>query len=173
MESKVSIKGRVYFSVAFFMIAAVFGGTAGAQTSALSAQKLTKTETMLKEIGAEYSRPVPAQLAFVVPYSGKEMKAIDLFVIEAAGGLVVMVDVAAGKDVNLTPAVLRKLLEFNAAVDYIKVGISDDGSIRVQTEQNLLAMTSAELQKLLDQAASGADDVAKILAPVRKKPAAR
>ena len=64
---------------------------------------------------------------------------------------------------------MRKLLEFNSRADYIKVGISDIGSIRVQCEQNLVTMNSNFFKEVLDQVASGVDEIAMILRPVKKK----
>lgn len=141
------------------------------QSSKPPAEKSTQTERLLKQSGAEYS-PFQGDGTFIVSYKGKQMNRIDLIVVDANKAVVVFADVAAGREVNLTGDVMRKLLEFNLKSDYIKVGISDIGSIRVQTEQVLALMDAKNLNGMLDQVAAGSDEVADILKPVMKPPAA-
>ena len=148
----------------------VFGAhvtSVDAQARKKSVIKVTKTEKMLRDVKATY-RPFQRDDSFIVVYEGKELKEISVILIEASDVLVVLADVAAGREVDLTDGMMRKLLEFNMKADYLKVGISDIGSIRVQTEQELSLMSAKTFQKILDQAANVADDVAKILKPARK-----
>ena len=164
------INGKLSFWVAVATLLAA--GIAGAQTGKPTVDQASKLEGMLKEFKASY-QPVKGEKAFFVSYSGDEMKDIKLFVIEVGEGLAVLVDVATADEVNLTPAIMRRLLEYTCEVDYIKVGISKDGAVRVQTEQSLYGMKSKTLEEVLNQIAAGANDVAKILAPVRKKQAGK
>ena len=137
-----------------------------AQTKKASAV-ISKTERMLKEIKANYS-PFQGKGTFIVSYKGKEKAEIDVILIETEDVVVILADVAAGKEIDLTLDLMKRLLEYNTQTDYIKVGISDLGSIRVQSEQELLAINGKIFGKILDQVAAGADEVAKILAPGRK-----
>ena len=134
--------------------------------------KVTKTEKMLRDIKASY-RPFQGENSFLIVYEGKELKEISVILIETPDLVVVFADVAAGREVELTDEVMRKLLEFNLVADYLKVGISDIKSIRVQTEQDLSLMSPKIFEKLLDQTASVADEVARLLAPARKKEATK
>ncbi len=133
--------------------------------------KESKLERLLKETSANYM-PFQGPRTFVVTYKGKDKPQIDVILIEADESVLMFADVAAGKEIDLTPEMMKKLLQYNMHVDYIKVGISDLGSIRVQTEQDLTPLTGKVFEKILDQVAAGTDEVTKLLAPVRKGPAA-
>ena len=142
-------------------------GLVNAQVKKSAVINVTRTEKMLRDIKANY-QPFQGENSFVVVYSGKEIEEISVILIETDDAVLVLADVAAGRTVGLTPEVMRKLLEFNMKADFIKVGISDIGSIRVQSEQDLVSINTKSFGTLLNQIAAGADDVAKILKPVRK-----
>ena len=129
----------------------------------------SKIEKMLKELGSTYS-VMPGSQAFAIPYQGKELREIAVVTVEVGPTVVLWADVAAGREVDLTPEVMKKLLEYNLKADFIKVGISDKGTITVQTEQSLLVNTE-NFKELIDQVAAGADNVAALLKPVRRKTA--
>ncbi len=139
----------------------------GQSTKPAPAAKLSSTERLLKESGADYS-PFQGDDSFIVSYKGKQMGRIDLIIIDADKSAVIFADVAAGRELNMTQEVMRKLLEFNLRSDYIKVGISDIGSIRVQTEQILALMDAKNFDQMLDQVAAGSDEIAAILKPAMK-----
>ena len=149
---------------------ALSGLSPGSQLRAQKANvvKQSKTEAMLKAAKANY-RQFQGKDSFIVSYNGNEKNDIDVIIVDAGAAVVALVDVAAGREIELTPDVMRKLLEFNMQTDYVKVGISDLGSIRIQTEQDLSLMNAKTFKKILDQTAASADDVAKILAPARRK----
>lgn len=134
---------------------------------AAQANQETKSEKMLKEIEAIY-KPFDGKSSFIVSYIGKEKKEIDVITVEVGSAVALIADVAAGREINLTPEVMRKLLEFNSRADFIKVGISDIGSIRVHSEQKLALLNAKTFEEILDQVAAGADEVATMLKPVRK-----
>ena len=172
MKLKPIVAINLYLTLmATVLLSSIFSSDVRAQTGASTSVKETKTESMLKEIKLTY-RPIEGEKGFIVSYKGKEMKEIDLIVAEAEDAIAILVDVSAGRDVHLTPATMRKLLEFSVSFDYLKVGISDIGSIRVQSEQSLTISAKA-FGEVLNQVAFGADEVAKILAPVRKKAATK
>jgi len=154
-------------AVLAFFVFGTYVTSVDAQAKKDSVIKVTKTEKMLRDAKATY-RPFQGEDSFVVVYEGKELKEISVVLIEASDLLIVLADVAAGREVDLTDGVMRKLLEFNMKADYLKIGISDIGSIRVQTEQELSLMSAKSFQKILDQTAAVADDVARLLKPVRK-----
>lgn len=140
-----------------------------AQVKTAPVAKVFKTEQLLKETSANYA-PFQGPGTFIVVYKGKERPQIDVILVEVGDSVVILADVAAGKEIDLTPSIMKKLLEYNAQIDYIKVGISDIGSIRVQTEQVLTSLTGTAFEDILDQVAAGTDEVTKLLIPVRKKP---
>lgn len=143
-----------------------------AQTVTRTSIKETKTEKLLKEIKAAYS-PFQGENSFIISYSGKVNKEIDVVVLEVGLAVAIFADAAAGRDVDLTPEKMRNLLKFNSRSDYIKVGISDLGSVRVHSEQNLLLINAKFFEEVLDQVAAGTDEVARIIGPINKKPAKR
>lgn len=142
-------------------------GLVNAQVKKSAVINVTRTEKLLRDVKANY-QPFQGENSFIVLYSGKEKEEISVILIETDDAVLVFADVAAGRTVELTPEVMRKLLEFNMQADFIKVGISDIGSIRVQSEQDLVSINAKSFGTLLDQIAAGADDVAKIIKPVRK-----
>ncbi|HKP70249.1 MAG TPA: hypothetical protein VJV05_13260 [Pyrinomonadaceae bacterium] len=164
-----TINKKVIFTL---LAMAIFGLnlTSSAQTVKPAATTDSKLETMLKEIKATYK---PFQGGFIVSYEGKEMAEIDLIIVPVESSVAILSDAAAGKEIDLTPEKMRKLLEFNSRSDYIKVGVSDIGSIRVQSEQNLTLISPKFFEELLDQVAAGTDEVAKIVGPIKKAPGAK
>lgn len=150
------------------VMAAVAFPVAG-QTKQPAAVQPSKTEQLLKQISTSYRTIPESKNSYFVTYSGKELKQIDLFVIEVdEGGIAILFDVVEGKEVDLTPVALRKLLEFNMQADYIKVGLSDKGAVRVSAEIFLRSATAEGLEAVLDQAAASADEVARLIAPFKK-----
>lgn len=133
------------------------------------AAKETKSEKLLKEVKAAY-KPLQAPASFIISYTGKELQEIKVVTVEAGSSIATVVEIAAGNEVNLTPEVMRKLLVFNSHADFIKASIGDDGGIRVQGEHDFTSMSAKFFGELLDQVAAGADEVAGIIRPVRKKP---
>ena len=161
---------RKLYTCLFFVFALVLISGSGPPAAA-QVIKDSASEKMLKEIKAIY-QPFQGKDSFIVSYTGNELKNISVITVEVGSAISILADVAAGREVDLTPEIMRKLLEFNSRADYIKVGISDIGSIRVQCEQNLVTMNSNFFKVVLDQVASGVDEVAVILRPVKKKTAA-
>lgn len=159
----------LFIVISLAMISASAFPVAG-QTKQPAAAQPSKTEQLLKQISTSYRVIPESKNSFFVTYSGKELKTIDLFVIEVEGsGIAILFDVAEGNEVDLTPVALRKLLEFNTQADYIKVGLSDRGSVRVAAEIFLRSANAEGLEAVLDQAAASADEVARLIAPFRKK----
>jgi len=156
------------FYIYIIFIFAVFLTSGSGRQVAAQVVKDSTSEKMLKEIKAIY-KPFQGKDTFIVSYTGNELKNISIITVEVGLAISILADVAAGREVDLTPEIMRKLLEFNSRADYIKVGISDIGSIRVQCEQNLVTMNSNFFKEVLDQVASGVDEIAMILRPVKKK----
>ena len=138
--------------------------------SSPSPKKGSITEKLLKESGVDFD-VFQGEDSFIIIYEGKTNKEISVILIEADEAVANLSDVSSGKDVDLTPAAMKSLLEYNMKVDHIKVGISDIKSIRVQTEQLLKGLSASTLKLMIDQVAAGNDEVAKIIQPVRKKAA--
>jgi type IV secretory pathway VirB6-like protein len=154
------------FALLLFLLVSGLVSQVAAQ-SKVNQPNQSKTERLLKEIKANY-RPFQGAGTFIISYKGKEKSDIDLIVVESDGAIVILADVVAGTDVDLTSEVMRKLLEFNMRADYIKVGISNIRSIRIQSEQDLLLISGKVLGKILDQVAAGVDDVAGIVASAKR-----
>ena len=154
----------------FALLAVVIFGlnlASSAQTAKTAPVKQSKTESMLKEIKATY-QPFPG--GFIVTYEGKAKPLISLIIVEAGPAVVIVSDAAEDAQIDLTPEKMRKLLEFNSRSDYIKAGISNDKSVRVQTEQNLPSISAKFFGELLEQVAAGTDEVAAIVGPIKKAP---
>ena len=158
----------VFLSTVFIVCSS---STVYSQENKPAAAKETRAEKLLKEIKVDYA-PFNTDNSFVVSYASKEIKQIDVIVIQTENMMVFLADAAAASEVDLTPAKMRKLLEFNNAADYIKVGISVLGSIRVSSEQESSRIDAKFFESLLDQIANGTEAVAKMIGPIKQKPAA-
>ena len=150
-----------------FLFTAALNASVCAQVKKAAATGSSKTERMLKEIKAAYS-PFQGKGTYIVSYKGKEKAEIDVILIEVENAVAIFADVVAGREIDLSPDLMKRLLEYNLQADYIKVGISDIGSIRVQSEQELPLMNGKSFGNILDQVAAGADEIAKMIAPARK-----
>lgn len=150
-----------------FMVVAALSNGAAAQVKPESNASLSKTERLLKEISSTYT-VLKGKNTFLVPFEGKHKKEIEVIVVDANEMVVWFSTVADGKEIEFTPALMRKLLEFNMQADYIKVGISERGSIDVQAEAFLSWMEPKSFQAVLDQIAAGANIVSGIVAPFKK-----
>jgi hypothetical protein len=150
-----------------FMVATALTNSAHAQVKSEPAASLSKTERLLKEISSTYT-VLKGKNTFLVPFEGKHKKDIEVIIVESDDMIVLFSTVADGKEIEFTPTLMRKLLEFNMQADHIKVGISERGSIDVQAEAFLSWMEPKSFQAVLDQIAAGANIVSGIVAPFKK-----
>lgn len=147
-------------AIILFVLFTLCGTNAIAQVA-----KDSKTESILKEIGQPYTRMKPD--VFTIAYKGKFLKEISVVAAEGNGYFIGFVDVASKAEAALTPQMMQQLLEFNLRADFIKVGVGNDGKITVQTEQLLRLMDKQAVSEMLDQLATGADEVYRIIKPAK------
>ena len=150
-----------------FMVAAALSNRTVAQVKPEPSANLSKTERLLKEISSTYT-VLKGNNTFLVPFQGKNKKDIEVIIVESDDMIVLFATVSDGKEIEFTPALMRKLLEFNMQADHIKVGISERGSIDVQLETFLSWMEPKGFQVVLDQIAAGANIVSGIVTPFKK-----
>lgn len=150
-----------------FVLVASVSNNVAAQVKSEPTANLSKTERLLKDVASTYT-VLKGKDTFLVPFEGKHKKDIEVIVVEANEMVVWFTRVADGKEIELTPSLMRKLLEFNMKADYIKVGINERGSIDVQAEAFLSWMEPKSFQAVLEQIAAGANTVSGIVAPFKK-----
>src|SRR5687767_2220311 len=92
------------------LVILTINGLVNAQVKKSAVINVTRTEKMLRDIKANY-QPFQGDNSFIVLYSGKEKEEISVILIETDDAVLVLADVAAGRTVDLTPEVMKKLLE--------------------------------------------------------------
>ena len=112
-----------------------------------------------------------SETVWVTPFEGKNLK--DIPIVMSVGGdiLVVFTLVAQKKEVNMTPALMLKLLAANQEFDRVKVGIDKDGDIFTRIDIPLRVLDAAELRTSAEQTSAVADQIFAYVQPslVKKK----
>src|SRR5262245_27505862 len=94
-----NMKQKLFISVLAVVVGLAMHGLS-AQAQKPAGVKQSKTEGMLKEIKIDY-KPFQGENSFIVSYSGKEKKEIDVIIVDAGTAVVALADVAAGREIEL------------------------------------------------------------------------
>ncbi len=83
-----------------------------------------------------------------------------------------VVFVAEQKQLKVTPELMKSLLQMNADVDRVKIGIDKEGSLFVRVDASIRVMDVDELKANVEQVAAATDEVAKAAKPyiIESKP---
>lgn len=152
------------FTVAILVIGVLAGGTAFGQDN--SAAKVAR---LLNESKLTFTKV--SETVWTVPFDGKNIKEIPVVASTAEDVLVIFALVAEKKDINVTPALMQKLLRANADFDRVKIGIDKEGDIFARIDVSIRVLDAAELKTNLEQASAAADEVYAIVQPslIKKK----
>ena len=92
-----------------------------------------------------------------VPGTGKNLKEFGIRLALADDILLVMVKLAARKDLKLEPPLLTKMLELNHKFDSIKLALSED-MLYLRMDTHLRLLDNQELKYLVEQIANATDE---------------
>jgi hypothetical protein len=125
----------------------------------LSGQPGQSTEAKVQRLidGSEFSNSHPKPGAWIIPAKGPAIGSYELFV-AVSGDIVVIGAVAAKKaQMPMTPAFLQTLLRSNHDMDFVKIGLDNDGDAFVRTEISARILDAREFKKMIDQATAATD----------------
>jgi hypothetical protein len=108
---------------------------------------------------------------WTVPFEGKNIKEIPVVVSASEDVLVIFALVAQKKDINVTPALMQRLLRANEEFDRVKIGIDKEGDIFARIDISIRVLDAAELKANLQQTSAAADEVFAFVQPslIKKK----
>lgn len=115
----------------------------------------TEIVALLEKSGYSYKKVDDG--LWEVPGTGKNLKEFGIRLALADDILLVMVKLAARKDLKLEPALLTKLLELNHKFDSIKLALSED-MLYLRMDTHVRLLDNQELKYLVEQIANAADE---------------
>ncbi len=100
---------------------------------------------------------------FVVSIESKSKKVIPVIVAVEKNILIVIAQVAKGKDYKLSLEMAEALLKFQSSLDWIRVQMGEKGDLDIMIHDKWKNVEQKELEEMLIQAVVAADAVDKIL----------
>jgi hypothetical protein len=132
-----------------------------------SAKGALRLVQLLEETGLNYEKRPPT--SWIVRYKGSGGEDIPVVLAQAEDILVILNVAALGAETRESPELYRELLKFNLNADYIKTGIDDDGDFQIRADVKLASLNGTALKELLDQLASGVNQLRPLFAKHRKR----
>jgi hypothetical protein len=118
-----------------------------------------KVARLLERSGYKYEKPKADANVWKIKFTGKSLPSFDVILASQDDLLVTFVIVAQKKNLQLTPALMQKLLGYNHNIDQVKVGIDDDGDLFVRSDQHIRVLDDREFKDIVEQVAAAADEV--------------
>jgi hypothetical protein len=137
-----------------------------AQTQS-SPQDTIRIVQLLEETGLNYEKR--GATTWMVRFKADGGDDIHVVLAQADTILVLLAIAATGAQTNESIELYRELLEFNINADYIKAGIDDDGDFQIRSDVKHASLTGATLKELLDQVATGVNQLRPLFAKHRKR----
>jgi len=119
------------------------------------AETVAKIAGFLKDAGYEYKKA--DDNVWVIIHKGKSVPNQQTLVVALSDMLLVGVVVAEKKDIQVTADSMFKLLHLAHDVDYMKVGIDDDGDLFVRSEVRTRALNLSEFKDTVERVFTSAD----------------
>jgi hypothetical protein len=128
---------------------------------AVPAQKsaAAKIARFLEQFGGPYTKA--SEAAWVVPFKGKTLSEFDVYIATSPDSslLVMNVTIAKKKNLKLSQPLLYRLLKYNNAADYVKVGFDDDEDLIVRVDLNVKTADFQSFKEVLEQVSAASDEV--------------
>ncbi len=127
---------------------------APAQKSA--AAKITR---FLEQFGGPYTKA--SEAVWVVPFKGKALSEFNVYIATSPDSslLVMSVTIAKKKNLKLSQPLLYRLLKYNNAADYVKVGFDDDEDLIMRADLNAKTADFQSFKEVLEQLGAASDEV--------------
>jgi hypothetical protein len=122
---------------------------------------------LLEDTGLNYEQRSPT--SWMVLFKGSAGDDIPVFVAPADAILALVAIVATGAETRESVELYRALLKFNIDADYIKAGIDDDGDFQIGADVKLASLSGQTLKELLDQLATGVNQLRPLFLKHRKQ----
>jgi Putative bacterial sensory transduction regulator len=118
-----------------------------------------QTSQFLEQYGGPYTKA--SDTLWVVPFKGKALTDLEVFVTVSPENNLLLIGaiVAKKQNLKLSQPLFHRLLKYNHAVDYVKVGLDDDDDLFVRAELNAESIDFQSFKKVLDQVAAAADEL--------------
>jgi hypothetical protein len=118
-----------------------------------------KTAQFLEQFGGPYTKA--AEAVWVVPFKGKALSGFDVYVAASSDSnlLIMGVTVAKKQNLKLSQPLLYRLLKYNNAADYVKVGFDDDDDLFIRAEMNAKTADFQSFKEVLEQVGAAADEL--------------
>ena len=156
--------------VAAIVVASVVinAGVARAQgNEGSNTQSTLRIVQLLEDTGFNYEKRTPS--SWMVRFKGSGGEDIPVFVAPADAILVLVAIAATGNETKESAELYRELLKFNIDADYIKTGIDDDGDFQIRADVKLASLNGETLKELLDQLATGVNQLRPLFTKHRKR----
>lgn len=118
---------------------------------------------LLDQAGYPYTKV--KENIWAIPFEGKKLPQFNLGATTQQDVAVLFVVVAEKADFRLSPELMLKLLQLNAALDRVKVFVDDDGDASVRVDLSVRRLDVEELKVNIEQVAASADKVYEAIKP--------
>jgi hypothetical protein len=123
--------------------------------------KAAKSPPRMLEIleASGYSYTKAKDNVWTIPFQGKTLAQFNVFVALSSNLVVIGAVPVEKKNLNVTPELMRKLLQFNEDLDRVKVGIDEEGDLFIRVDSSLRVMDAEEFKAIVEQVAAATDVV--------------
>jgi hypothetical protein len=140
---------------------------ARAQEQATNANA-ARIQQMLTQSGLQFTRH--RDTVWSLKFNGKSLAEFRVILAVKGELLVTFTNPVRKAQIPLTSDFLFKLARFNHTLDYVKVGLDDDGDLFVRTDSNPRALDLAEFKAMISQVSAATDEVYSSVNPLLLKP---
>ncbi len=127
----------------------------GASASAKVAS--TKMARLLDASGYKFTKA--ADNIWFINFQGKSLAEFKVTIVVQDEVVVMFTILAEGKDVSLTPILMKKLLSLNHAIDRVKIALGEEGELVVRTELSQRVVDVTELKLNVEQLSGAVDEI--------------
>jgi methyl-accepting chemotaxis protein len=141
----------------------VASAPAGAGTSPQDPQSdqakaaLTKVAHLLDQSGYKFTKV--ADSVWTIPFEGKSLASFTVIVSTQEDIAVIFVILAKKAELNVTPEMMRQLLQLNADLDRVKIGLDDGDDLFVRIDTGIRVLDVDEFKANVDQVSGATDEV--------------
>ena len=98
-------------------------------------------------------KQVKSEAVWVVPFKGKALSEFNVYIATSPDSslLVMSVTIAKKKNLKLSQPLLYRLLKYNNAADYVKVGFDDDEDLIMRADLNAKTADFQSFKEVLEQ----------------------
>jgi hypothetical protein len=148
------VRNCVVLILAMFLVTGVCALAGHAQTSSASSAKIT---SLTKASTRKYI--AKTDTVWYAECQGKSLQNFKVVLAVQDDLLVTFVTVVQKQQFQVTPEFARALLKFNSRLDFVKVGLDDDGDIFVRCDSSVRTLDNESFGAMVDQVTASANEV--------------